>query len=314
MSTEEVASVNNVLERHQVPDVERDRLHDLSQQVLRDCPGRTEFRYISHLRQSRAAEDLAWFSDCYQQADGRAVLLTGLPVAADIEATKVCNLILGEAIGNCVAFSDYNHSYITDIRPTPLSKEKSAGRALLDMHNDLAWASDERRPWTLVLQPHVAEGDVPRTLLARTAEVWDGLAAASREVLVKPVFEARIGGALTWGHERIIRMPVATHAPDGRMRVKLNFSTFRPAASLDGAERQEAEAALADLNEVAGIVGTKFGHALRKGECLLIPNDQVVHGRDSMPAGRSERLLLRAYVLPREVAARHRSTMISLRS
>lgn len=286
------------------------RLESLVEEVLEACPGHTEFRYIAYLRRNERPE-LDFIAETYRAQGGRPLVLDGLPRFDTVEATKILALTLGETVGRCVGYSDYNHSYITDIRPTPLSSEKSAGFDLLGMHNDLAWADDVCRPRTLVLVPHVATGDVPRTLLAPSVDVLARLARETIEVLSQPMFEARTGGSLAWKYQRIERMPLLS-SEEGHDRLKLNFDTFVPAAGLDEDASDRARAALREAHQAALEVGTEQGHAIQKGQALLIPNDHCAHGRDPIESGTCERLLLRSYVVPREVAALHSSTMLQL--
>jgi hypothetical protein len=285
-------------------------LESVVNEVVDACPGQTEFRYVAYLRRSERPE-LAFIAEEYLAQGGRPLVLDGLPKFDTVEATKILALTLGEAVGSCVGYADYNHSYITDIRPTPLSNEKSAGFDLLGMHNDLAWADDVCRPRTLVLVPHVASGDVPRTLLAPSADVLAKLDNATLDVLAQPVFEARTGGSLAWKYQRIERMPLLS-SEAGHDRLKLNFDTFVPAQGLDKETTDRAAAALREAHEAALNVGTEQGHAIQKGQALLIPNDHCAHGRDPIESGTCERLLLRSYVVPRDVASLHPSTMLQL--
>lgn len=293
-------------------DAERALLDDVVRKVHENCPGQTEYRYLAFLR-DHVDQSIDRIRAAFESAGGQPVLVTNLPQFADVEQSKILALTLGQTVGNCVAYSDYNGSYITDIRPTALSKEKSAGTDLLSMHNDLAWASDDCRPRTLVLVPHVAEGTVPRTLLAPATEVLALLDEATVDTLRRPIFEARSGSSLGWKYERIRRMALLEDA-DGRTVIRLNFDAFKPAADLDADQREAAERAHQRLHDAALEIGRIRGHAARKGEALIIPNDECVHGRDPIDSGACERLLLRSYVVPAEVVARQRRTMISLAS
>ncbi|BFU47386.1 hypothetical protein [Krasilnikovia sp. MM14-A1004] len=291
---------------------ERDQLNDIVLMVHENSPGQTEYRYLAYLR-NHVGETIDRIRKTYESTGDQPVLVTNLPQFADVERSKILALLLGQTVGNCVAYSDYNGSYITDIRPTSLSKEKSAGTDLLAMHNDLAWASDECRPRTLVLVPHLAEGAVPRTLLAPATEVVSLLSEATRDILRRPVFEARSGSSLGWRYERIRRMALLEET-DGGLVIRLNFDAFTPAADLDADQWEAAAGAHEQLHEAALRVGLVRGHAARKGEALIIPNDHCVHGRDPIDSNNCERLLLRSYVVPDSVVAHHRRTMISLES
>ncbi|MEV4709551.1 TauD/TfdA family dioxygenase [Actinoplanes sp. NPDC049316] len=293
-------------------EAERDQLNSLVLKVHENCPGQMEYRYLAFIR-DHVGLTIAGLRETYATAGGQPVLVTGLPRFADIEQTKILALLLGQTVGNCVAYSDYNGSYLTDIRPTTLSREKSSGTELLAMHNDLAWASNACRPRTLVLVPHVAEGAVPRTLLAPASEVVARLDDDTIALLRQSVFEARSGSSLGWKYERIRRMALLEES-GGRLVIRLNFDAFTPAAGLDTDQRAAVAAAHERLHEAALAVGRERGHAARKGEALIIPNDECVHGRDPIDYGNCERLLLRSYVVPDEVVARQRRTMISLES
>ncbi|MFJ3909763.1 TfdA family taurine catabolism dioxygenase TauD [Streptomyces sp. 2132.2] len=296
------------------PDDQR-RLAELVETVLENCPGQTEFRYLSYVRQQLDIRTgLPYITEAFAHSDGDAVHVRNLPQFDDVERSKILCLLLGEAIGACVAYAEYNHSYITDIRPTTLSSEKSSGVELLSMHNDLAWASDNCRPRTLVLVPHIASGEVPKTLLAPARDVLALLDEETKDVLRTRQFEARSGSALSWGHERVRRMELLVEEEGKPPVVRLNFGTYTPAAGLSPAEAERASQALTDLSRAALEVGRRLGISIRKGESVLIPNDHCVHGRDTIQPDKCERLLLRSYVLPDAVAARHGNTMVHLSS
>ena len=298
--------------RIELTDHERDQLNDTVLKVHENCPGQTEYRYLAFLR-DYVNESIDRIREAYESTGGQPVLVTNLPQFADVERSKILTLALGQNVGNCVAYTDYNGSYITDIRATSLSREKSAGTDLLAMHNDLAWASDACRPRTLVLVPHLADGTVPRTLLAPATEVVARLDQATIDTLREPIYEARSGSSLGWKYERIRRMALLEEA-DGRIVIRLNFDAFKPAANLGTDQHDAAARAHEALHEAALDVGRVRGHAARKGEALIIPNDECVHGRDPIDSGTCERLLLRSYVVPAAVVDQHRRTMISLDS
>ncbi|MFD8236328.1 TauD/TfdA family dioxygenase [Streptomyces sp. NPDC059696] len=294
---------------------EHDRLAGLVETVLENCPGQTEFRYLSYMRgQLGVRTELHYVLSALAASDGDPVHLHNLPTFDDVERSKVLCLLLGEAVGACVAYAEYNHSYITDIRPTTLSSEKSSGVELLSMHNDLAWASDNSRPRTLVLVPHIATGEVPKTLLAPARDVLALLPEETKDVLRLRHFEARSGSALSWGFERVRRMELLIEEDGKPPVIRLNFGTYTPAAGLAPVEAGRAARALTELSRAALEVGRQCGIAIQKGEAVLIPNDHCVHGRDTIQPDRCERLLLRAYVLPDDVAARHGNTMVQLSS
>jgi hypothetical protein len=294
---------------------QQQRLADLVEQVLNNCPGQTEFRYVSYIRSHLTVRsELGFAAAAFAAAAGDAMHVRNLPQFNDVERSKILCLLLGEAIGTAVAYAEYNHSYITDIRPTTLSAEKSSGVELLSMHNDLAWASDNCRPRTLALVPHIATGEVPKTLLAPARDVLDLLPEESKEVLRRPWFEARSGSALSWGHERVRRMELLVESEGQPPVLRLNFGTFTPAAHLGAEDAERAARAQEELSQAALEVGRRLGIAIQKGESVLIPNDHCMHGRDTIEPGTCERLLLRSYVLPDEVAARHGSSLVQLSS
>ncbi|MEU8571323.1 TauD/TfdA family dioxygenase [Streptomyces pathocidini] len=294
---------------------QQQRLAELVEQVLHNCPGQTEFRYVSYIRgHLTVRSELGFASAAFAAAGGKAVHLRNLPQFDDVERSKILCLLLGEAIGTAVAYAEYNHSYITDIRPTTLSEEKSSGLELLSMHNDLAWANDNCRPRTLVLVPHIATGEVPKTLLAPALDILDLLSEKTKEVLRRPWFEARSGSALTWGYERVRRMELLVEAEGQPPVLRLNFGTFTPAANLGAEDTERAVRAQEELGQAALEVGRRLGIAIQKGESLLVPNDHCMHGRDTIEPGTCERLLLRSYVLPDGVAACHGSSLVQLSS
>ncbi|MGV9452193.1 TauD/TfdA family dioxygenase [Streptomyces sp. NPDC003635] len=294
---------------------EQDHLAHLVETVLENCPGQTEFRYVSYIRgRLDVRTELPYVLKAFAASDGDPVHVRNLPRFDDVERSKVLCLLLGEAIGACVAYAEYNHSYITDIRPTTLSSEKSSGVDLLSMHNDLAWASDNCRPRTLVLVPHIASGEVPRTLLAPARDVLALLPEETKDALRRRDFEARSGSALSWGFERVRRMELLVEEEGVPPVVRLNFGTYTPAVGLAPAEAERAARALTELSRAALEVGRRYGIAIQKGEAVLIPNDHCVHGRDTIQPDKCERLLLRSYVLPDDVAARHGNTMVRLSS
>ncbi|MCX5406825.1 TauD/TfdA family dioxygenase [Streptomyces sp. NBC_00335] len=294
---------------------DQSRLTDLVETVLANCPGQTEFRYLSYARQQLDVRgELPFVDAAFTASGGDPVHVRNLPQFDDVEKSKILCLLLGEAIGTCVAYAEYNHSYITDIRPTTLSSEKSSGTDLLSMHNDLAWASDNCRPRTLVLVPHVAAGEVPKTLLAPARDVLAVLSEDTKDALRLRHFEARSGSALSWGHERVRRMELLVEEEGKPPVIRLNFGTYTPAAGLDGSERERASKALTELSRAALEVGRQYGISILKGESVLIPNDHCVHGRDTIQPGKCERLLLRSYVLPDAIAARHGNSMVQLSS
>lgn len=180
------------------------RLRSLVLEVRERCPGQTEWRYLNYLRQHASLpQPLRDVREEWEAKASSPLLVSGLPTFKDIEDSKILTLILGESVGNRVAYSDYNGSYITDIRPTELSSEKSARRSLLPMHNDLSWASDKSRPRTLALLVHRAKDKVPRTLLAPAEDVLHQLPPEQIETLSRNIYDARVGSSPSWKSERV---------------------------------------------------------------------------------------------------------------
>ena len=241
-------------------------------------------------------------------------MLANLPQFDDVENSKILLLILGEAIGKCVAYSEYNQSYITDIRPTQLSAEASSGTDVLGMHNDLAFATDSCRPAALVLVPHIADSTVPKTLIATAEAVIAALPVEAVDLLQQRIFEIRSGSKLRWPCEQVRRISVIDEDANGRQRVRLNFDNIKPVAEIEPNVAVRARDALELIAKEALRLGRRGDHRILKGEALIIPNDYCVHGRDVFETNSSDRLLLRSYVLTEEtVAAQYGNTMLSLR-
>jgi len=286
---------------------------NLVAEVREECPSQIQSRYLSRL-EARAAELPAWFCEVFWRYPS-PLLVRGVPTYDDIEDSKILLLALGEAIGRCVGYSEYNQSYITDIRPTPFSSELSSGTELLSMHNDLSFASDNCRPAALVLVPHIAQGNVPRTLLARADDIASRLSEEDVEILSRHEFEIRAGGKLRWPCEQIRRLSVLDFDAQGRRQIRMSFGNIKPVPGMKEADRQRASEALARLDRIALDLGRANGHVLRKGEALFISNDYVLHGRDVFEDPTSKRMLLRSYVITRETALRlNGNTMLSLQN
>ena len=258
-------------------------------------------------RLHRRIKDLFWKNKA-------PLVVTNLPMYSDIEDSKILLLILGETIGKCVAYSEYNQTYITDISPTSYSTELSSGREILDMHNDLTFATDKCRPAALVLTPHIANHDSPKTLLAPAQALLNILPDEVCRILEQEIFEIRCGGKLRWPYEQVRRLSVIAHDPDGLPRVRMSFNSITPISSLDQSSADDARRALEMLAQEALRLGREGGHQLRKGEALLIPNDYCLHGRESFQSSETTRLLLRSYVVTEDtVREQYGNTMLSLR-
>lgn len=293
-------------------DDEARELDVLVGQVREECPGQIQSRYLARIAAHSNRLPLHLKEKFWHLKEPLVVL--NLPQYADIENTKILLLILGETIGKCVGYTEYNQSYITDIRPTTHSAEVSSGRALLDMHSDLSFATDVCRPIALVLTPHVASDDAPKTLLARAEDLVRSLSPEIRQILEQDIFEIRSGGKLRWPCEQVRRIRVIDKDQDGRHRVRLNFDSITPIAKLSREEREAASRALELFAQEALKLGRAGGHQLRRGQALFIPNDYCLHGRDMFGESSADRLLLRTYVVTEEtVRAHHGNTMLSLR-
>jgi hypothetical protein len=273
------------------------------------CPAESEYRYLEAIRRELDLCSLVGLARSYS---GKApLLLLNLPTFEDVQDSKVMTLILGELIGRCVAYSDYNGSYLTDIRASHLSEEASARTESLSMHNDLSFAADGCRPEHLVLVAHRATGRVPRTLLAPASDILDRLSPAIVAELEKNQFEVRCGGKLAWRYERIRKLSLLERRADSVI-LRSNFDNITPSALLDSEQCDRAMDAMLRLREAAEHVGTELGHSIMQGQALLIPNDSCLHGREEYATDHCDRLLLRAYVLSPAAIRDHRGSMITL--
>lgn len=280
--------------------------------VFEDCPGQIEPRYLNRI-EVLTKHDLQYL---YEKLWSwrRPFVMTGLPTYDNIEKSKILTLLLGESIGKCAAYSEYNQSYITDIRPTKLSVELSSGTELLDMHNDLTFATDQARPRALVLVPHIASGDVPKTLLAPADLIVAELTTQDVALLSEQNYEIRSGGKLRWPCEQVRRISIINREGE-HVQIRLSFNNISPRLDLNAGLAAECMAALRRLAKVALEIGRQYGHVIRKGEALFIPNDYALHGRDTYESDNYERLLLRSYVVTQDVVRQnHGNTMISLRA
>jgi len=213
-------------------DSEREDLEGLVLRIRGECPAQIQSRYISRIVAYRTDILLQRIKDKFWSAK-QPLVLANLPQFDDIENSKILLLILGEAIGKCVAYSEYNQSYITDIRPTQLSAEASSGTDVLGMHNDLAFATDSCRPAALVLVPHIADSTVPKTLIATAEAVIAALPVEAVDLLQQRIFEIRSGSKLRWPCEQVRRISVIDEDANGRQRVRLNFDNIKPVAEIE---------------------------------------------------------------------------------
>lgn len=298
----------DVPRRYQLDHALAARLDDRVNYILENCPGQSEYRYLSLI----GSEDLNNLPIAGQfRKEVTPLVLQGLPGFEDVQRSKILALLLGETVGRCVAYIDYNGSYLTDVRPTALSRELSSGTGVLEMHNDLAFASDLCRPRILVLLAHRARGDIPATFLAPASMIAERISSGARDILRQPIFEIRAGGKLHWRYQQIRRLAPLCDT-DGEISIRLSFGDIKPAAELGEPEAARAGRAISELTTVARQVGAEVGWVLREGEALLIPNDHCLHGRAPFSQAGFERLLLRAYVVPPEIVTYHNNTMIPL--
>ncbi|SDR35208.1 TauD/TfdA family dioxygenase [Pseudovibrio sp. Tun.PSC04-5.I4] len=287
-------------------------LKQLVDTIRSETPGQIQSRYISCINLHRG-EMLNEIKETFW-ATKRPMVVQGLPEFSDIEDTKILLLLLGESIGKCAAYSEYNQSYITDIRPTKQSAEASSGTELLSMHNDLAFATDGCRPAALVLVPHIADNTVPKTLIATTEAIVSALPQDVIDILEQRIFEIRSGAKLLWPCEQIRRISIIDYDAYGVQRLRLNFNNVSPIPTLNPEEANLARHALDQAAQEALLIGRMEGHQILKGEALLIPNDYCLHGRDIYSGDCMDRLLLRSYIMTEEmVKLNHGNTMVSLR-
>lgn len=294
---------------YRVEDGLRTHIDELVEQVFDDCPGESEYRYISCIAQL----DLDEVREVVlTQSKGRPALHIGnLPVYEDVQKSKILTLLLGETIGNCVAYSDYNQSYITDIQPSKVSREASSNTGLLPPHSDLAFADDDCRPRYLMLVAHKATGEQVKTLLCPAQEIDAQLEPDERAILREPVFELTSGMRLSWRHLRITRLAVLADIGD-HVQVRFDLAGLRPLAELSPERRELAIRALRSVEEISLRVGERDGVVIQKGEGLLISNDFCLHGRAAFSPAHSSRTLMRAYVVPHEIVQFHHNRMIAL--
>lgn len=277
-----------------------------------ECPGQIQSRYIDRIASYKS--DLLFLGEeCFKNTSV-PIHLQNLPKFHDIEKSKILLLLLGESLGRCVAYSDYNQSYITDIRPTKLSSEKSSGIELLSMHNDLTFASDRCRPRNLVLVPHIANSNSPKTLLASAKELSGYLDDEDLEILSFPIFEIRSGSKLRWPAEQIKTISIFYENSNKELCVRMNFDSITVKESEGRHLKIKAKNAMDKLLGVSLEVGRNRGIVIEQGCALMIPNDTWVHGRDAFEMSNQERMLLRSYVVPQDVVdLNFGNTMISLR-
>ncbi|WP_093178207.1 hypothetical protein [Pseudovibrio sp. Tun.PSC04-5.I4] len=130
--------IGAILDKIELSEAECKTLKQLVETIRSETPGQIQSRYISRINLHRG-NMLSEIKEVFWK-NKRPIVVQKLPEFSDIEDTKILLLLLGESIGKCAAYSEYNQSYITDIRPTKHSVELSSNTELLAMHNDLAFA------------------------------------------------------------------------------------------------------------------------------------------------------------------------------
>ncbi len=291
---------------HSLDGTDQALLREMVSEVHAQVPSQSEYRYLEAMRRTGLR---------LERLEGVVTatsVLTGLPEYDDIQKSKILTLLLSESVMSTVAYWDYNGAYLTDVRYSRGSQELSGGTELLDMHNDLCFASDEVRPRLLTLLAHEARGKVPPTFLAPAAEVLSCLNERDIEVLRRRDFTIRCGFRLAWPHPELRTISVIDEV-GGEPSIRLNFDEVRPSADLEPEAHAAAADALANVRAAAMHVGSRNGHVLLKGEALMIFNDHCLHGRGAFDGTDCSRLLLRAYAIERSRAASRRSSMLSLK-
>ncbi|WP_327328150.1 TauD/TfdA family dioxygenase [Streptomyces sp. NBC_01210] len=183
---------------------------------------------------------------------------------------------------------------LTDIRPNPRSREQNAQPERLGMHNDFPFIADRSRPGFIVLVTHEASGDIPRTLLAPADAIVEQLDDETLACLQQSRYTALVGTKLAWPEPRRFTFPLLVRTGD-QWRVLYHFDSINTDPGLSKAEFERFDAARRRLGALADELGAQHGHAIRKGEALVVPNDHYLHGRERMQAERSNRLIFRAY-------------------
>ncbi|MFD4434246.1 hypothetical protein, partial [Nocardia sp. NPDC058497] len=147
-------------------------------------------------------------TDSINEFPARGVLVKGLPRFDDVERTKILTLLVADAVGRLTAYADYNASILTDIRPNPGSNEQNAQPQRLGMHNDFPFIADGVRPCFIILTTHIAEGAVPKTLLAPANEIVAALDADTIECLQQLRYSAVVGAKLAWAQSKRYTFPL----------------------------------------------------------------------------------------------------------
>lgn len=179
------------------------------------------------------------------------------------------------------------------------------------MHNDFPFIPDRSRPGFIILVAHEASGKVPRTLLAPADSIVERLDPETVMRLQQPRYTALVGTKLAWPEPQRFTFPLLIRTGD-RWRVLYHFDSINTDPDLPADEFELFDAARRRLGELADELGATHGHAIRKGEALVVPNDHYLHGREQMEIERSERLVFRAYATRADARPEWESLMIRL--
>ncbi|MFG3024968.1 TauD/TfdA family dioxygenase [Streptomyces sp. NPDC048254] len=278
--------------------------------VLDNTPSQSDMRFAEQvLRQGRTV--VPALAEALYNAPWEAVLIQGLPTFDMVAQTKILTLLLADCVGRLTAYADFNASVLTDIRPNPQSREQNAQPERLGMHNDFPFITDRSRPGFIVLVTHEASGEIPRTLLAPADAIVERLDHKTVARLQQPRYTALVGTKLAWPEPRRFTFPLLVRTGD-QWRVLYHFDTINTDPDLPADEFEIFDAARRRLGALADELGDQHGHAILKGEALVVPNDHYLHGREQMETGRSDRLVFRAYATHPDARPEWESLMVRL--
>ncbi|MEU8927786.1 TauD/TfdA family dioxygenase [Kitasatospora sp. NPDC048545] len=268
-------------------------IENFVESVLDNTPSQSDIRFAEQVIE-RGRAVIPALAEAVENSPSEAIVLRGLPRFSGVAQTKILTLLLADCVGRLTAYADFNASVLTDIRPNPQSREQNAQPERLGMHNDFPFIADRSRPAFIVLVAHKAVGEVPRTLLAPADALVERLGPETLARLQQPRYTAVVGTKLAWREPRRFSFPLLVRT-GGRWRVLYHFDTISTDPALPADEFEFFDAARRRLGELADELGFQHGHALRKGEALVVPNDHYLHGREQMETDRSDRLVFRAY-------------------
>ncbi|MER6452722.1 TauD/TfdA family dioxygenase [Streptomyces sp900105245] len=287
------------------------QIEEFIESVIDNTPSQSDMRFAEQvLGQGRAV--LPTLARAVEEKPWEAVLLQGLPRFDAVARTKILTLLLADCAGRLTAYADFNASVLTDIRPNPRSREQNAQPERLGMHNDFPFIADRSRPGFIVLVAHEASGEIPRTLLAPASAIVERLDDETLTSLQQPRYTALVGTKLAWPEPRRFTFPLLIRVGD-QWRVLYHFDTISTDPALETDEFDVFDGARRTLGALADELGNLHGHAIRKGEALIVPNDHYLHGREQMQTERSGRLVFRAYATHPDARPKWESVMIRLR-